>query len=354
MSTIAESSNMYADCDEFIDYQMQVARRRIKWADLLTAVLLAGVLLSGYVLVFTVLDHWVISGGFSPFTRASMLVAVVAIAAGIIVRYVILPWRREIHPLYAAKMLDSANADRQGSLMSLVDLNSSGATASERIRKTLEKRAAVQLAEVNMEEAIDRRWLMNLGFLLFGLVLGTCLYAVFSPKAMNLLRPLTLSNSSVATRTRILNVTPGHDTISAGEELEVIADIGGRTPEQVQLLFTTVDKTYVDEPMTMQPMEDGGRFRVQLVGESNRGLRQNFSYRVVAGDASSEDYQVIVDQPPSANVTQLNYDFPDYMLLPNQQSQNGNIIVWEGTRVSLLAEANVPLSSALLDRKSVV
>ncbi|MEZ6130707.1 MAG: hypothetical protein R3C59_18630 [Planctomycetaceae bacterium] len=349
MSTVAKSSSAYADCDEYIEYQIQVARHRIRWTDLLTAALLAAVLLLGYVLVFTILDHWVIVGGFTPWTRAIMLSVVGLISGGILWQYVIRPWSRRIHPLYAARMLDAADADMDGALLSLIDLNSSGTRpAPEAVRRVMEKRAALRLAEVNMDEAIDRRWLMNLGFLLFGLVLATCLYAVFSPKAINLLRPLSLTNSAVATRTRILKVQPGHATIAAGEQLPIQVDIGGQIPEEVQVVFTTVDNTYVDQPSTMQPTENEGRFQTLMTGEGERGLRQSFSYHVVAGDASSETFQVIVNQPPSANVTHVAYDYPDYMRLPDHQSQNGNLVVWEGTQVTLTAEANVPLQTAVL------
>mgnify|MGYP007101531436 FL=1 len=346
MSTAAEPSSPYADCDEYIEHRIKAARDRIKWTDLLTALLLAGVLLIGYVLVFTIFDHWVVTGGFRPFTRAAMLTLVLASCAYIVYRYVIRPWTTEVSALYAARMLDNESRGMNGSLLSLVDLNASGAGASDSIRRTIEKRAAVGLAKVNLDEAIDRRWLMQLGFVLFGLVLSTCLYAVFSPKAINLLRPLTVANAAVATQTRILKVQPGTAVIQAGTELEVIADIGGNVPDEVVVLYTTADKTYVDEKFTMQPAEGDGRFRVLLTGASDRGLRQNFTYRITAGDAQTEDFLVTIDQPPTASVLQLTYRYPDYMSLVGVTTENGNIDAWEGSEVILAAEPNVPLSSA--------
>jgi len=346
MSTAIEPSSPYANCDEYIEHRIKVARNRIKFTDLLTASLLASVLLIGYVLTFTIFDHWIISGGFRPVTRATMLSLALAACAYIVYRYVIRPWTKEVSSLYAAKMLDDASGGMDGSLLSLIDLNASGSSASESIRKTIEKRAAVGLAKVNMDEAIDRHWLMQLGFLLFGLVLTTCLYAVFSPKAINLLRPLSLSSTAVATQTRILKVQPGHATIQAGAEMEVIVDIGGNVPDEVLVMYSTADKTYVDEKLTMQASEGEGRFRVLLAGSADRGLRQNFTYRVTAGDAESEQFSVTVDQPPSANVTQITYRYPDYMALPIASTQNGNIDVWEGSDIILSAESNVPLRSA--------
>ena len=98
MST-TDASHSYAQADEYIQYKLQKARRRIKWADLLTAGLLAAVVLIGYVLVFTVLDHWVVSGGFSPWIRAIGLAVVCIACLGILIRYVAIPWAKTIHPL---------------------------------------------------------------------------------------------------------------------------------------------------------------------------------------------------------------------------------------------------------------
>ena len=68
MSTAVSPNSDYAECDEFIDYQIRIARDRIRWTDLLTASLLAAVLLIGYVLLFTICDHWLVPGGFAPIT----------------------------------------------------------------------------------------------------------------------------------------------------------------------------------------------------------------------------------------------------------------------------------------------
>ena len=348
MSTATPSTSGYAECDEFIEHRIRVARNRIKWTDLLTALLLAGVLLIGYVLIFTLCDHWLIDGGFAAVTRAVMLGVVVLLCAAIVYRYVIRPWTKEIHPLYAAKMLDGSGGSMDGALLSAVDLGSSGSAASETVRRSIEKRAAVGLAAVNIDEAIDRKWLMNLGITLFFLVLFTCVYAVFSPKSMNLLRPLSLSNAAVATQTRILRVQPGNAMIQSGEELEIIVDIAGNIPDAVHVLFTTQDQTYVDEKLTMSAADDSGRYRVNMVGDSDRGLRQNFIYRVVAGDAASESFEVVVDEPPTANVSLLEYAYPEYMSLPDRSTENGNIDAWEGTDVFITAETNVPVRLAIL------
>ena len=151
VATVSENAQHgYADADEFIQYQLEQARSRIKATDLLTATVLSGLLLVGYVLTFTLLDHWVIDGGFSAGTRAAMLIAILTLCGGILFRYVLRPWFRTIHPLYAARMLDRSSQGLEGSLLALVDLQSGGRKNDSAIQRTLEKRAAVKLAEIGV------------------------------------------------------------------------------------------------------------------------------------------------------------------------------------------------------------
>ena len=210
------TASQYANPDEFIGHRVGAARKRIKSTEVLTGGVLTGVLILGYVLLFTIFDHWVIKDGFSAQARAVMLFAVLAASAWIAYRIIIRAWGKAIHPLYAARMLDDAEDSLNGALVSAVDFEGASTQPPERIQATIEKRAAIGLSTLNMEEAIDRRWLLRLSLTLFGLVVATSLYALFSPKSIDLLRPLTFASSTVATRTQILSVQPGNATIQAG------------------------------------------------------------------------------------------------------------------------------------------
>ncbi|MEN9554826.1 MAG: hypothetical protein RLZZ232_1112, partial [Planctomycetota bacterium] len=349
MATVSENSrHSYVDPDQFVRFQLDQTRRRIKSNDLMVALVLAGLLLVGYVLVFTLLDHWVIAGGFRPVTRLVLLSLVVITLVAILYRSVLRRLDSHVNPLFAARVLDQSHADPDGSLLTLVDLQVAGRQPGAVIQKTLEKRAALQLVQVHVEEAVDRRSLIRLGTALFLLVLLTCLYAVFSPKSISLLRPLTLANTHVATRTVLESILPGNASVPAGTHLQFQVDVAGIIPPDVRVLYTTTDRRFVDEPLTMQATEDDRRFQVVLPGESNRGVRQDLQYRIVAGDASSELFQIRVIQPPSAQVTSIRYQFPDYMKLPDRVEQSGMIDAWQDTSATITAESNVPLRSAVL------
>ena len=350
MATVSDQTqHSYTDADEFIQYQLEKARSRIKATDLLTAGVLAGLLLVGYVLTFTLLDHWVVDGGFSAWTRAILLAVILILCGAILFRYVLRPWFRRIHPLYAARMLDRSSEQLQGSLLALIDLQAAGHKSQGAIHRTLEKRAAVTLAGVHVDEAIDRTLLTRMGTGLFIITLITCVYAVLSPKSISLLRPFTLAKSSVATRTVIEAVQPGNAVVPAGSLVEFVADLAGAIPEEVRVLYSTSDRRFVDEPLTMRATDDDEhRFRIMMVGDSDRGIRQNLTYRIEAGDATSEIYSITVEQPPTARVTEIHYVYPAYMDLPERTDSTGAIEAWEDTTLTLLAESSEPVREAVL------
>ncbi|MEY3174697.1 MAG: hypothetical protein RLZZ436_2611, partial [Planctomycetota bacterium] len=349
MATVSEpQQDQFVEPDQFIRYQLTLAQSRIKSTDLLTAAFLAALLLIGYVLVFTLLDHWVVSGGFAPLTRAILLAAVLLGCLFIVYRFVLSRLSSKVHPVFAARMLDRQDAGLDGSLTALVDLQTAGRDPGPSIRRVLEKRAAISLTRVHVDEVVDRRWLTRLGSALFILTLATCLYAVFSPKSISLLRPFSFARASVATVTVLDEIRPGNTTVAAGSAIEFQVDVSGQIPPAVQLLYTTSDRRFVNEPLDMQPADDSGRFRVTMRGENNRGVRQNFQYRIVAGDAVSDAFNITVRQPPSARILEIRCEYPEYMKLPPRSDASPAITAWQDTRVTIVAEADRPLKRAVL------
>ncbi len=154
---------------------------------------------------------------------------------------------------------------------------------------------------------------------------------------------------SAPTRTEVRDVTPGDIEVPSGTRLEVIAELAGQPPEAVTLLYTTADRRFVEEPVVMRDTDEGRhRYRCILSGENGRGLLQATEYQIVAGDAQTSTFRISVVQPPSAKVTAVRYDYPEYMELEGKTDPTGHIDAWEGTAVTLTAKANMPLTSATL------
>jgi len=355
----SQSPSGYVDFDEYVDFQLEKTRHSIKWTDIVTATAVVAAFVVGYLLLFTILDHWLVPGGFSHTARFAMVGGLLAVTAGWLTWRVILPYLKQVSGLYAARMIESTEPGLKSSLLNLVDLRRGGREIPQEIRGSLEMRAAEALSNMDVDQAVDRRPLMRAAYVLLGLVVFACLYSVISEKNISFARAfLPPVKVGPATRTVILDLhtdpplTRTHKRevdVLARTQLEVVVDLSGQVPDEVILRYTTADRKFVDEPVSMRRVEEGlKQYRGVLNGENGRGILQNTSFRVIAGDAVSEEYTVLVNQPPSATVDEVRYVYPEYMEFEDKTRPGGNIDAWEGTKVTLAATVNQPIKTAVL------
>lgn len=342
----------YADFDEYISFQLRKTQTGIRSTDIFTALCGAAVFVISYLLVFVVLDHWVVTGGFGNVMRAVLLVGLLLGTLAWIGWKVVWPFFRRVNSLYAAKALEESSPELKSTLLNYVDLQSVNREVAPAIIGSMEKRAAVTLSHAEVDDAIDRSTLLRLSYALLAAVVLFSVYSVVSPKKVwpSIVRIFAPgSDVSVSTQTAFLSVDPGDTKVLAREFLTVTADLSGEAPEEVTLLYTTADQQFVDEAVTMREVEAGlKRYRCILKGNGGEGLLQGLSYRIIAGDASTKAYNVTVAQPPSATVNELRYSFPDYMELPPERPTGSNIDTWEGTTIEIAATTNMIVESAKL------
>lgn len=335
----------YAEPDEYIDYQLRKTQTGIKRIDMLTAAIVAITVLIGYVLLFVLSDHWLFEGGVGGTARMLMFLPVIGFVGWLIGAKVVWPALKTVSGLYAARTLEASSTEFRSSLLNLVDLKQAGREVSPLIMATIEKRAAVTLAKFNVDDAIDKRPLLRTLYVLFGIVVAFCAYSIFSPKKLgpSVLRAIVpFTNVTPATQTEILEVKPGDAKLRAGGILPVSVQLRGEVPSDVTLLFTTADRRFVDEPVQLGATTDPNLFEGTL-GNDEHGLLQSFSYHVVAGDARSPEYRVEIITPPSATVTEVRYDYPEYTELDPRTQMGGAIDVWERTAITITAATNVPV-----------
>ncbi|MCA9055569.1 MAG: hypothetical protein KDA75_17125, partial [Planctomycetaceae bacterium] len=298
------------------------------------------------------LDQWVIPGGFGYATRIILLLTLLAALGGWIGWKVLWPVRRKVSALYAARELEQTQPELKSNLLTLVDLQRAGRPVAPVILNTMQKRAAQTLSQTDVDEAIDRRPLLWSSYALCGMMAIMFLYVVLSPYRLSdsLWRALfPITDRPVPTKTHIEQVQPGNAQVLRGDQVEVLVDLTGEIPDEVQLRYTTLDQRYVDEPVALRPVDDRlNRFRGVLTGERGRGLLQNVIYRIEAGDARSRDYTLAILQPPAATVHEVGYRFPEYMRLSPRTDVGGAIDAWEGTRVTIRATTNMPVASAVV------
>ncbi|QDV50553.1 hypothetical protein [Gimesia fumaroli] len=356
MSTASESSSStedraghYAKFDEYVDFQVAKTGSHIKANDLLTTAVGISTIFLAYLLIFVVCDHWLIKGGFGHTSRLLMLAGVVIACLGWAVWKLVLPYFKKVTRLYSAHALEQTSEEMEGSLLNLIDLKKSNRPVNPEIINSLEKKAALTLSKTDTEQAIDRRPLMKLSYGLLAVVALLCFYALFSPKEIwpSLSAAMSFSpQREFATQTQINSVTPGNTEVLSGSQLEVIVDLRGEVPDKVILYYTSSDQGRVNEPVTLRSMDDTlKRYQGVIVGVNGRGIRQELNYHVEAGDAVSDEYQVKVIQPPSATIHSVRYEYPQYMNLAPVEQPGGAIDAWEGTKVTVDATTNMPITS---------
>ncbi|MFP6763717.1 MAG: hypothetical protein VB858_08865, partial [Planctomycetaceae bacterium] len=342
----------YAECDEYIQYQLQSTRTGIRSTDLFTAA--CGVALGGttYLLAFVLLDHWVVPGGFGYLWRVGLLSVMLISSLGWIGWKIVMPWLKSINRLYAARTIEQASPDLNSTLLNYVDLQQSRRDVAPQILRSLEKQAAVSLSQIPVDEVIDRRPVLRLSYALLFVVAVFCLYTVFSPKKVgpSIWRALMpASTVQVATQTQFLSITPGDTTAFSREIIEVTVDLTGEIPTDVILKFTTDDRSFENEPVLMRQINDGiKQYRCLLNGENGEGLLQSISYWIEAGDATSEIFHISVAQPPSVTIHSVRYEFPPYTQLAPQTVKGGAIKTLEGARIRIEGEASMPIKIAKL------
>jgi hypothetical protein len=350
-ATEQKSAEKYVDFAEYVDYQLQKARRQIKSTDLLTAATVAAVMTLAYLLLFVICDHWLVPGGIPAWAR---WVGLVLWLAGLLVWLsckLFWPWFRSVTGLFAAKEVERSEPAFRSNLLNWVDLQRAKRPVDPAVLRAIERQAAVQLTKIDVGQAIDHRPLLRSGYALLATVALFCLYSVLSPKNVgpSLWRVLPLTDVPVPTRTEIREVQPGDARVLSRSVLEVTVELGGVIPPEVKLLYTTDDLKFQDEPLSLKPTLEGStRYRGLLTGEPGQGLLRSLHYRIVAGDAVSRDYRVEIEHPPSAKVQQVRIVAPPYTRLPEEIVAGGNFSAWEGSRVEITAAANMPVHAAVL------
>ncbi len=333
--------------------QVEATRRRIANVELTWRVL---VLVTGTVLfaiLAAILDQWVFPKGLPPLFRWSLWAAFIT-AASVWTVVAIVPYLvRRIHPVFAAYVVEQAVPSLKHSLISFLTLRGAKEQfQSDPIRKNvfrgLEAATASTIAKVPADAVVDRSQIIRTGYVLIALLTIFFLYVIFSPKDpfRSFARALLpWSRISPPTRVKIDDVRPGTTGIFEGERVVVAANVRGLKPgEEVKLVYSTSDKQAVNQAIPMvRERENDDRFSCELT----QSFRQETTYRILAGDAVTQEYRLSVVIPLRLRIRTVEYQFPRYTGLAPRVTENlGDIRAVEGTQIKMTVESDVPLSTA--------
>ncbi|MGB4727317.1 MAG: hypothetical protein WBH86_07925 [Thermogutta sp.] len=333
--------------------QVEATRRRIATVELTWRIL---VLVTGTVLfaiIAAILDQWVFPKGLPPLFRWSLWATFIT-AASVWTVVSIVPYLvRRIHPVFAAYVVEQAVPNLKHSLISFLTLrNAREEFQSDPIRKNvfrgLEATTANTIAKVPADAVVDRSQIIRTGYVLIALTAIFCLYVIFSPKDpfRSFARALLpWSRISPPTRVKIDDVRPGTSGIFEGERVVVTANVRGlKAGEEVKLVYSTSDKQAINQAIPMvRERENDDRFSCEL----SQSFQQETTYRILAGDATTEEYRLTVVIPVRIRIRTVEYQFPRYTGLAPRVTKNlGDIRAIEGTQINMTVESDVPLSTA--------
>ncbi|MBR4102585.1 MAG: hypothetical protein IKK39_00805, partial [Thermoguttaceae bacterium] len=367
------------------------ARAEARRVDLTTAFCAFATLALGVLFLGVLLDHWVLTNGLSP--RGRLLFAVCWVASTtlyFVVRLVPI-LRRQIAPLYAAKILEESWNDPHNSAISWLQLRREAADARKRSQKAQKThngeagqggknaqnsadstdsadfnavdpsilrgvalQAANRAASAPSETLVDCSGLIRWG-VAFAVVVAVCaLYSVFSPKSPFASVGRIVAPTAAIERPQAValeEVSPGDATVYQGDFLDVAAKIDGADSLPVEIFYSTEDGRLVDLRVPMKAV-GASRFEARFP-DGDDGFSEPLTYRVVVGkggrfESVSPTYRVDVKPRPTFQVEKTTLKFPDYTgLTPQTFANQGDVRAVEGTTVEIVARSNSPLESAL-------
>jgi hypothetical protein len=328
-------------------------RRQVKGVDIIAGLLTLIVGALTYLFAAALADHWLVTGGFGFWGRLVLWAILISAAGLYFVKFLWPSLVLSINPVFAARTIEQCKPSLKNSLINFLLLRGRQSDLAPVIYQALEQRAASDLKDVQIETAVDRRPVLRLSYLLLAVVGVICLYLAISPKspitsAQRVLWPW--SGVRAPTRVNIENVQPGDTTAFLGDFVTVSADVMGLNQgETVLLHYSTADGEVLDQVIPMTEENNAYRRQAKLPPDT-RGLQQDYSYFIAAGDCKTATYHIQTQIPPFIDVDKVDYHYPSYTGIPDRSvRRQGDIRAIEGTQITVHATANQPIERAEID-----
>ncbi|MBQ2622270.1 MAG: hypothetical protein IJF84_13100 [Thermoguttaceae bacterium] len=335
---------------DIIDDATKQTLAHLKYAQVFNALLLLLIFCVGYIIVFAVVDAWVLpKGNQTLFRILGLSVFLIAIVWQLwrIVRF----WLAfRVNPLYVAKTIEDLSPGMKNALINLTCFKMSDAPPPEAAVKLVEFQAARTILRSDLESSTDSARLLRHCIILLAVIAALGLYIVLSPKSFwqssgRLFMPTAAIESP--TRVRIQKVEPGDAQILVGRKLNISAEIKGISKsDTVEVIWSSVSgsKTNCRAEMTVEP---GAYAYTCTIPDDEIGAQEDFTYCVSVGDAVSPQYKVTVLPEPSFSIEQIQYQYPEYTRLePKTQTDSAEIQALEGTDVTIQIKTNRAVKQA--------
>ena len=346
-----ETRGQVVEYETYIDQQIAKTSLYVKSVDLVRGLLLVALTIAAGLLALVLIDHWIV--GLNTAARWIALIGLAIAATFVFVTQVLPPLIHSINPEYAAQTVERSFPNLKNGLINYLFFRDRPGEIRDSVFQGVRKQAAVGLADVPVDSAVDRSSIIRLGYAMVAMATLWCGYILISPK-----NPFQSLNRIAApwqkitrpSRVDILSVAPGNTQIFRGQVVTVTADVEGLSESiQPRVLFSTRDSRIVDRPIEMHRGDVPGRFQATITQGSN-GIQEDLEYYLVAGDATSQIFEVQAIDAPHIVVDRVQYDYPDYTRLADEVIQGeGDVRAVEGTRVTIFGKANQVIRSGSVE-----
>ena len=348
-NTTSQKSAALGKTERFIERQLGKTRLQVRLIDLASGLmtLMTGVLL--YLLTWAVVDHWLWPLGFG---GRWLAFALLLGGSAYYLLVVVVPLLfRPINPIYAARAIEQAEPTLKNSLINFLFFRTERTAVADQVYSALQDRAASDLHRVAIDTVVDRSQAIMVGYVLAGVLALAAAYKILSPKDpfQSVARVATpWAEIARPSRVQIQDVQPGDAEVFQGESVTVSAAVKGHA-DQVLLSYSTTDGEVDNLPIAMRPTGIGDRFECSLPAAGS-GLKQDATYQITAGDATSATFRLRVSPAPNITVAQVEYDYPAYVKrAPETIDGQGDLKGVEGTRVTIHTRANHPIRTAYIE-----
>lgn len=332
-----------------LEHQLALLRSRVRWLvalhglSRLVAAVLAAVALLGLA------DYALRFQQRGPRLACSLLVLGALLWTGY--RYLYLPARARLRDADLALRLQRRFPGLDDRLISAVDFlrqpDDDPASGSAALRRAVIAQTAVETEGLDFRQAIDVRPPLRAA-LAAGLA---CLLAaallLLDPQsaaiaARRLLNPFS---AAVFPQRTHLELSPKVTQLHSGKPfvLKVVAAEGTRLPAEVKIHYR-----FEDAGGTVTEETDDMRLKDDAMIAQRAAMLRKFAYRVTGGDDQSMPWtDVEIVTPPAVQSFTVRLLPPEYTGWPVEESHELNRVL-AGTRVTITAQTNNPLRSAVL------
>jgi hypothetical protein len=340
-----------------LERELVRTQEKIRLLDILTA---------AFVLVVAGLIYLALMVGADNFLHMSdgvrqLLLGIAVLAGGVYAFFKIAQplWLR-INPYFAARAIEKSSPNSKNSVTNWLDLREE--PINPHIRDAIEKRAALEVGQAEMEKAVPtKRPKVLFMSLTVALVVILILRALFPEQFISLVQraiyPFT--PTPIPTDTRLQLLKPVEDAIHLvpdevavqkivvppGQPVPFMVQPHGKMPEAVYL-ECQASLSEKPTPKPMNPPRDQERKLAWTYTLSARDIPAGGLYvRAVGGDGKTPLYQLVVsaNQPPRPSNFEVTVNYPRYTRKPPRTQNYAEIKALAGSQVEMAVVADQPV-----------